>query len=111
MDHSGGCCHRVHPCWVIGHVKYVEMVTSSLSDGAKKVVVAVHGLAGCVALLPTCHIVVALNGLGVVGAYKLLVIVVSTRFNNNNNNNNTYLLTPCSLVSSWFLFLLCRYSL
>ena len=64
---------------------------------------------GDVALLPTCHIVVALNGLGVVGAYKLLVIVVSTRF--KNNNNNTYLLTPRSLVTSWFLFLLCRYSL
>ena len=66
---------------------------------------------GDVELLPTCHIVIALNGLGVVGAYKLLVIVVSTRFENNNNNNNTYLLTPRSLVSSWFLFLLCRYSL
>ena len=30
---------------------------------------------GDMELLPTCHIVVALNGLGVVGAYKLLVIV------------------------------------
>ena len=45
MDDSGGCCRRLRPCWVIGHVEYVEMVSSS-SDGAKKVVVAVRGLAG-----------------------------------------------------------------